>query len=603
MSKPREPRIPRPEFQTDPETLASMFVIDRLILFGAILLLFAITSSKFSSRIGVPVLVLFLAVGMLWGSEGLGGIAFENYPLAHGIGTLALAVILFDGGLRTPLSSFRLALWPSLALATLGVLVTTLVTGAAAAWILGVPLLTGALLGSIVGSTDAAAVFALLRGKGLHLRERVAATLEIESGSNDPMAVFLTVGVLEVLLGRMEPGWDLAGFLALQVTVGAVAGVGTGWLAVQLNNRINLDAAGLYPILTAASGLLAYGLAATLGGSGFLSVYLAGIVLGNSRIVFQRGILLFTDGMAWLGQIVMFVMLGLLSFPSRLIDVAGEGLLIAGVLILVARPLAVAVVLLPFRFEPREIAFLGWVGLKGAVPIILAIYPLLFGLPSAPLLFNVVFFVVLVSALTQGWSLPAVARALDLEVPSAPEPPVTLEITSLKHLDGDIVEYTVGEETRAANRLIRELHLPEGAVVAMISRGSAIIPPRGSTPVLPGDHVFLVLHPDIRALVDRVFSAHPGEDGELPAVEFPLAASTTAGDLAEFYGIRLDAPDDQTLGELLAERLRPAGAVEGAGVRFGEVCLRVREVGPEGIGRVGLQIAASDTRAGRISAW
>ncbi|MEX2581713.1 MAG: potassium/proton antiporter [Gemmatimonadota bacterium] len=568
-----------------------MFPVDGLILVGGILLLFAIASSKFSSRIGVPVLVLFLGLGMVAGSEGLGGIAFENYSLAHGIGTLALALILFDGGLRTPLANFRVALAPSLALATLGVVITAAATGAAAAWILGVPLLNGILLGSIVGSTDAAAVFSLLRGQGIHLRQRLAATLEIESGSNDPMAVFLTVGILEVLLGRLDPGWGLASFFLVQVGVGLLAGLLVGKLAVEVNNRINLDAAGLYPILTAASGFLAYGAAASLGGSGFLAVYLTGIVLGNSRIVFHRGILLFTDGMAWLGQIVMFVMLGMLSFPSQLLEVAGEGLLVAVVLIFLARPLAVFLILAPFRFELREIAFLSWIGLKGAVPIVLATYPLLFGLPGALLLFNVVFFVVLVSAVTQGWSLPAVARMLRLEVPSPPTPPVTLDITSLKHVDGDIVEFTVGPNARAAGHLVRDLAIPETVVVALIARGEQIIPPRGSTRINPGDHVFVVLRPEVRPLVNRLFSEDHRDPGGITAgVEFPLLASATIGDLEEFYGIALDAPSGWTLARLIQEQAGVEAIYEGHRVVVPGAVLRVREIGEHGIETIGLEI-------------
>ena len=571
-----------------------MFAVDGLILLGGILVLFAIGSSKFSSRIGVPVLVLFLAVGMLAGSEGLGRVAFDHYGLAHGIGTLALAVILFDGGMRTPLSSFRVALRPALALATLGVLITAGIAGVSAAAILEIPLLHGVLLGSIVGSTDAAAVFSLLRGRGLHLRERVAATLEIESGSNDPMAVVLTVGILQVLLGQMEPGWGMLGFLLLQAGVGLVVGLAVGRAAVEVNNRIQLDAAGLYPILAAASGLLAYGLAASLGGSGFLSVYLAGIVLGNSRIVFSRGILHFMDGMAWLGQIVMFVMLGLLSYPSELLAVAGQGLLVAGVLILIARPIAVTAILLPFRFEMREIAFLSWVGLKGAVPIILATYPLIFGLPGAALLFNVVFFVVLVSALTQGWSLPTVAGWLRLEVPSPPEPPITLEITSLKHVDGDIVEYTVEPESRAANQFVRDLTLPDSVVIAMIAREHQIIPPRGSTQILAGDHLFVVLRPEARPLVNRVFS-RDFRHGAAPSTVFVLFGSTSVADLQEFYGIELEAPPGWDLARLVEENLRDGPIHEGDQVPLGDVVLHVQEIGEHGIEKIGLEIRALES--------
>ena len=572
-----------------------MFVVDRLILVAGILLLFAIASSKFSSRMGMPVLVLFLGVGMLAGEEGIGRIHFENYTLAHGIGTLALAVIIFDGGLRTPLRTFRSVLRPALGLATLGVVITALITGFAAAAILDVPLLYGVLLGSIVGSTDAAVVFSLLRGSGVHLRERLSATLEVESGSNDPMAVFLTIGVAEVILGQMELGLPLLGFLAMQAVIGGVAGLAVGRLSALLNNRINLDAAGLYPILTAACGLFAYGAAASLGGSGFLSVYIAGIVLGNSRIVFERGILLFTDGMAWLGQIVMFIVLGLLSTPSEIVQVTGAGLLVSAVLIFIARPVAVFLLLAPFRFNFRELLLLSWVGLKGSVPIILATYPLMLGVPNAELLFNVVFFVVLVSALTQGWSLPLVARKLALVAPAKPEAAVTLEITSLRHVDGDIVEYTVYSDCRAANRHIRDLALPDGVVVSMIARQQRIIPPRGGTRVEPGDHVFLVLRPGVRPLVDRMFGPGGAVEDAASRIEFPLAPEMTVGELEDFYGVRIDSPPSLTIAGLIEERIGEGGLAVDDALALGGVILRVKEIHEGRIGQVGLEILMNES--------
>jgi potassium/hydrogen antiporter len=568
-----------------------MFAVDRVILVAAVLLLIGVTSSKFSSRVGVPVLILFLGLGMLAGSEGIGGIAFEDYRLAHAVGTLALVFILFDGGLSTSLASVRLAWRPALSLATVGVLVTSAATGAVASWLLGLPLLEGMLLGSIVGSTDAAAVFAVLRGRGLHLSPRVSATLEVESGSNDPMAVFLTVGLLEVLMGGLAPGWPMLGFFALQMGVGAAVGIGVGWGASHLVNRINLDAAGLYPILVAACGLFAFGLAASMGGSGFLAVYLAGIVLGNRRVVFHRGILLFHDGTAWLSQIGMFVVLGLVSFPNRLVDAARPGVLLALVLLLVARPLAVALSLLPFRFRAAELAFISWAGLRGAVPIVLATYPLLRGLPNAGLIFDVVFFAVVVSVLTQGLTLPWTARRLGLEVPQEVRAPVTLEITSLKHVDSDIVDYAVGPDSRAVGKPVRALALPEVAVVAMIARGGDVIPPRGSTQIEAGDHVFVVLRPEVRSVVDRIFGRGPAALQAVPElVEFPFQPTTTAGDIEEFYGIDLGAATGQTLAEILTERIGPAELRSGAWLQAGDVRLVVRGIADGRIEQVGLAI-------------
>lgn len=576
-----------------------MFLIDTIILVTGLMVLLGIASSKFSARLGVPVLVLFIALGMLAGSEGIGGIEFEDYELAHGIGTLALALILFDGGLSTPVASIRQAWKPSLLLATIGVVITALVTGLAASWILGISLLEGLLLGSIVGSTDAAAVFAILRSGGVHLPPRLGAILEIESGSNDPMAIFLTIGCIEVLSGRMPFGPGLLTLFGMQMALGTIVGIGVGFLATGVINRINMDAAGLYPGLATAFGLLAFGLAAALGGSGFLAVYLAGIVIGNSRIVFKRGILLFHDAGAWLGQIVMFVVLGLLVFPSQVLEVTGQGLLIAAVLIFVARPVATVLTLAGFRFHWRELLFLSWVGLKGAVPITLATFPLLFGLEGASLLFNVVFFVVLVSALIQGWSLPLMARSLGLEMPAEPAPPVTLELTSLRHVEGDIIDYLVSPESRAAGRLVRELALPEGVVIALIARGQQIIPPQGKTRIEAGDHVTVVQRPGTMRLVNKLFASAGTRSEELPAsVEFPLRASITVGELEEFYGIQMQAPPGSTLDQALRERLGLEGTRPGDYVAFGPIALYVRGMSDEGtIEQVGMVILSLETPA------
>lgn len=565
-----------------------MFAVDQYLLVGALLVLLGIMSSKLSSRIGLPVLVLFVGVGMLAGSEGLGRIRFEDFRLAHGLATTALALILFDGGLRTSLGALRAVIGPAGALATLGVLVTAAITGVAASRFLGLPLLEGMLLGSIVASTDAAAVFAVLRSSGLNLPSRLTATLEVESGSNDPMAVFLTVGLLEVLLGREALGAGLAALFARQMLLGGVVGLVVGKATVWLANRLDLAATGLYPVITAAAALLAYGLAATIGGSGFLSVYLAGIAVGNGRIVFERGVLLFHDGIAWLAQIAMFVLLGMLSFPSRLVAVAGPALLVTAVLVFAARPAAVVAMLMPFGYDGRELIFVSWAGLKGAVPIVLATYPLILGLNRGGLIFDVVFFVVLVSAAVQGWTLPPLARSLGLQRPIPPPAPVSLEINALRSVDGDIVEYVVTPATHAAGRSVQELALPDGAVLAMVARGDRIIAPRGSTIVEPGDHVFLVVTRTARALADRVFASGPEPAPELPAhVEFPLRGGTTVADIEEFYGIRLGDDGGRTLDELLRDRLGEP-PVPGCGLTLGPVRLFVRDVARGRIERVGL---------------
>jgi potassium/hydrogen antiporter len=533
-----------------------MFLVDSLLLLGGLLLLIGILSSKFSTRVGLPVLVLFLAVGMLAGEDGPGGLQFDNVGLAHGIGTVALALILFDGGLQTRRESLHLAWKPALALATIGVLVTAGVTGLAASWMLGLPLPVGLLLGSIVASTDAAAVFSVLRSQGLHLRERVASTLEVESGSNDPMAIFLTIGLVEVLTGQREPGWSLAALFVTQMGVGALVGLAAGWLAVRLINAINLEAAGLYPVLAGACGFIAFGFAATLGGSGFLAVYLAGIVMGNSRIVFQRGLFLFMDGLAWMSQIVMFVVLGLLSDPSEFLDVAWSALLVAAVLILVARPLAVVPVLSMFRFSTREQVLVSWVGLKGAVPIILATFPLLYGLPEGRLLFNVVFFVVLVSAILQGWTLPAVASRLRLQEDRLPAPAISLELMALRHVNAEIVDYPVWPTSAVAGRDVKDIALPEGAVLALLSRGDSLIAPRGNTRIGAGDHLFVVMRRGDRHAVDAVLLADQPADVDATTVAGPdvVAEIVTAAAAGE------PAPTRQTTRPAAADAHDDGGA-------------------------------------------
>ena len=482
------------------------FLIDQIILIAGVLILIGIVSSKFSARLGLPVLVLFLVIGMLAGEDGPGGIAFGNVVIAHGIGTLALGVILFDGGLQTRLPALRAAWKPASLLATVGVAVTALVTGLAAWAILDVSPLVGLLLGSIVASTDAAAVFAVLRSQGLHLRRRVAATLEIESGSNDPMAIFLTVGLLQVLSGEMPAGIGLLWLFVQQMGLGAVVGLASGWLAVQLINRIQLAAQGLYPVLAGACGLLAFGTAAALGGSGFLAIYLAGIVIGNNRTVFQRGTFLFMDGLAWVGQITMFVVLGLLSTPRELTAVAGPAVLVAAVLTLVARPLAVVPLLWPFRYRWQEHLLISWVGLKGSVPIILATFPLMVGLEEGRLVFDVVFFVVLISATLQGWTLPPLATLLKLQEPEPPAAQASLELLSLHDVNAEIIDYGVAPDSALVGTTVRDLALPEGALVALISRDRQMIAPRGSTRLEAGDHLFVITPPGLRTAVDIAFS-------------------------------------------------------------------------------------------------
>ena len=582
--------------------------INVIILVTGILVALGVASSKLSARLGVPVLVLFLLLGMAAGSEGIGRIKFESYELAYAIGTIALSLILFDGGLGTSMSAVRVSWQPAVLLATWGVFITAIITAFAASWVLGLSKLEGLLLGSIVGSTDAAAVFGVLRSGGVGLPKRIAAVLEVESASNDPMAIFLTVGCIEVLLGNVALGPGLLGLLASQFLVGAIIGLAGGIAGVWLVNRIELSAAGLYPVLISAWCFVIFGLAAWLGGSGFLSVYLAGIVIGNRPLVFQRGIRLFHDAIAWFAQIVMFVVLGLLCTPSRLLAEAGDALLIAVVLVLVARPLAVLLSGVPYWFSWKESAFISWVGLKGAVPITLATFPLMYFSGEnvsedltrlGPVCFNVVFFIVVISAAIQGGTLTVVARWLGLERPRAPEPPVTLEISSLRHVNGEIVDYAIGDDSRAAGKLVRELALPEGAVIAMIARGNQIVPPQGSTKILPHDHVILVLRPGLQSLVSQVFASTSDVRSLIPEMfEFPLRGSTTVAKLEEFYGIHINAPPTLTLTELLNHELGTLTPAVGESVQLGPLMLSVQRVGEGGlIEMVSLAFLAEEQQA------
>jgi cell volume regulation protein A len=564
-----------------------VFIIDQIILLVGILIVFGILSSKISARLGLPVLVLFLLVGMAAGEQGIGGIKFDNAQMAHALGSLALAVILFDGGLQTPMSSIKQVWKPASVLATLGVAVTSIITGLAAAYILEVPLYYGLLIGAIVGSTDAAAVFSLLRNAGIHIKPRLKSTLEIESATNDPMAIFLTVGLLEIMVNGLEPGTGLLLLFIKQMGLGSVIGLAIGWGAVKVINKIGLTTAGLYPVMVLAFGLLGFGIAANLGGSGFLAIFIVGVVIGNSNFVFKRTTFLFHDGLAWMSQITMFVMLGLLINPLSLLDVWWQGLLIAAVLTLVARPLAVVPVLKIFGFNYREITLVSWVGLRGSVPIILAIYPLIYGLPNAPLIFSVVFFVVLISATVQGSTLPLVAQKLNLTEPPPPTPVASLEITTLNEVDAEIVEYTLAKNSRAAGRRLSQAALPEGIVVAMITRGTDVIPPRGSTLLKEGDHLFIVTKPEARVFIEQVFSTDGASEPWQEGGVLRLKGYTRVTDLQHSYGIDLVSAGNISLDELLKQTLQDKIALN-AKAQFGQVELQVLEMVGDRISTLGI---------------
>jgi cell volume regulation protein A len=476
------------------------------LLLGAagLLVLAAVLASRTSGRLGVPAALLLLGLGMLAGSEGVGRIAFEDYGLTFRLGTVALVLILFDGGLNTPWASVRQALLPAGLLATVGV-AGTAALAATGAWWLGLAPPLALLFGAVVSSTDAAAVFSVLRGGGIELRHRVGTVLEVESGLNDPMAVILTLAFTRLARTGEAPGWALAGETLLQLAIGLGGGAAIGLGGRWLMGRARLSAAGLYPVLSLALALLAFGLPTLLWGSGFLAVYAAALVLGNGPLPYLSGLRRVHDALAWLGQVAMFLLLGLLAFPSRLLAQAGAGVALGLLLVLVARPLVVALCLAPFGFPRRELLFIGWVGLRGAVPIILATFPVLAGVPGAVGVFDLVFFVVVVSTALQGSTAPWLARRLGLERQGAAAPRAVLEIVSTRQLSGQVLTFLVEPASAVSGSRIADLPFPDQAAVMLILRGRDLVAPRGPTVLLPGDHVSIFAAPEDVPLVRLLF--------------------------------------------------------------------------------------------------
>lgn len=466
--------------------------LETAFLIGSLFLLASIFLSKIAVRFGVPVLLLFLILGMLTGSEGIGQVQFDAPELVETIGIAALIFILYSGGLGTDWNSIRPVMGLGIGLSTLGVLFTALLVGWFAQAFLGFGWTEGVLLGAIIASTDAAAVFSVLRGKNLRLKGRLKPLLELESGSNDPMSVFLTLAMLSLLTNPSLTPLDLVPQFILQIGLGGLIGIAIGMSSARIINRLRLEYDGLYPVVTIALVLLTYGLTDFLGGSGFLAVYLVGLLMGREDFIHKRSLSQFHDGIAWLMQIAMFLTLGLQVFPSRLVAVAPEGLAVAAFLILFARPVSVFAVLAFARFRLRELIYISWVGLRGASPIVLAVFPVLAGITTADTIFHLVFFIVLTSVLLQGTLTAPMARWLNVYDDSPlPKSPLSFVMND-GIIRNDLMEITVKPDAAAVGVQIVDLCLAKDNLIVLIGRGDSLVVPRGDTVIQANDTVLML---------------------------------------------------------------------------------------------------------------
>ena len=578
--------------------MASLDSVSLAILLGAVLVMAGILSSLLALRFGAPLLLVFLIIGMLAGDAGPGGLAFDDVRTTYLVGSVALALILFDGGLRTRFQNIRAVLAPSMLLATIGVLLTAVITAPVAKFALDLNWTEALLVGAVVASTDAAAVFLLVHAQGLRLRPRVGATLEAESGSNDPFAVFLTLMLVEFIsIGSSSAAHVLMEF-GREAVLGAIVGFAGGRLVVIALNRVALPQ-GLHAPFVTTAALVIFGMAQIAHASGFFAVYLAGIIIGNRPTRAHNSVVTFLDAATWLAQIVMFVLLGLLVSPHRLGSSVGPAVIVAIALMLVARPVAVFLCLAPFRFSWRERAFIAWTGLRGAVAIFLASIPMLVGLAKAYLYFDVAFVVVISSLLLQGWTLAWAARRLHVALPRTERGPRRVELD----LPGQLEQELVGYPVRPKSLFFRRGLVPSWSKPTLVIRKETILSPAEAEPIAPGDYIYLLAPPERAEALDRFFVDMPPSTAPDPHLlgDFMVPGEVTLGDIGSAYGLQAD-PDQAhlTLADYFDVHLDHAPK-EGATLALDSIVLVARSISGGRVSVVGLRLPEEEEEKPRLT--
>jgi cell volume regulation protein A len=574
--------------------MGSLDSVSIAILLGAVLVMAGILSSLLALRFGAPLLLVFLIVGIVAGESGPGGVRFDDVGTTYLVGSVALALILFDGGLKTRFQSIQAVLTPSIVLATLGVLLTALITAPVARYALDLNWTEALLAGAVIASTDAAAVFLLVHAQGLRLRPRVGATLEVESGTNDPFAVFLTLMLVELISIGESSALHVGLEFASQAILGSIIGFVGGRLVVLALNRVALPQ-GLHAPFVATAALVIFGTAQISHGSGFLAVYLAGIIIGNQPTRAHNSVVTFLDAATWLAQIVMFVLLGLLVSPQRLLGSVIPSVLVALALMLVARPVAVFLCLAPFRFNWREKLFIAWVGLRGAVAIFLASIPMLVGLSKAYLYFDVAFVVVIISLLLQGWTLAAAARRLHVALPRSDRGPRRVELD----LPGQLEQQLVGYAVRSKSLYLRRGLIPSWSKPTLVIRDERILTPVEAEPIVAGDYVYLLAPPEKAEALDRFFVDMPPSTAPDPHLlgDFMVTGDIVLGDIAAIYGVSVDADQTSlTLADYFDIHLDHAPKA-GATLPLDSIVLVARSIGGGRVNVIGLRLPEDEEDA------